>query len=113
MRSVLIYVADKARRPPSSTAYCAPAAGIAVRADQQPVQVPRGRLTCRTWSPLAAGCSNAGSRTVEIASDPPILSPGRHLAVVKLAASGYSIRIPEIARAMTSCWICSVPSKMS
>ena len=25
----------------------------------------------------------------------------------------YSIRIPEIARAMTSCWICSVPSKMS
>jgi hypothetical protein len=29
------------------------------------------------------------------------------------AASGYSIRSPLIARAMTSCWICSVPSKMS
>jgi hypothetical protein len=26
---------------------------------------------------------------------------------------GYSMRRPEIARAMTSCWICSVPSKMS
>ena len=25
----------------------------------------------------------------------------------------YSIRRPEIARPMTSCWICSVPSKMS
>jgi hypothetical protein len=25
----------------------------------------------------------------------------------------YSIRMPEIARAITSCWICSVPSKMS
>ena len=26
---------------------------------------------------------------------------------------GYSMRIPEMARLMTSCWICSVPSKMS
>jgi hypothetical protein len=25
----------------------------------------------------------------------------------------YSMRRPEMARAMTSCWICSVPSKMS
>jgi hypothetical protein len=25
----------------------------------------------------------------------------------------YSMRNPEIARLMTSCWICSVPSKMS
>jgi hypothetical protein len=25
----------------------------------------------------------------------------------------YSIRNPLIARAITSCWICSVPSKMS
>ena len=25
----------------------------------------------------------------------------------------YSIRKPEIARLITSCWICSVPSKMS
>ena len=25
----------------------------------------------------------------------------------------YSIRIPEIARLITNCWICSVPSKMS
>ncbi len=25
----------------------------------------------------------------------------------------YSIRKPEMARAITSCWICSVPSKMS
>ena len=25
----------------------------------------------------------------------------------------YSMRRPEVARAMTSCWICSVPSKMS
>jgi len=25
----------------------------------------------------------------------------------------YSIRMPEIARAITSRWICSVPSKMS
>jgi len=25
----------------------------------------------------------------------------------------YSMRRPEIARLMTSCWICSVPSKMS
>jgi hypothetical protein len=25
----------------------------------------------------------------------------------------YSMRRPLIARAMTSCWICSVPSKMS
>jgi hypothetical protein len=25
----------------------------------------------------------------------------------------YSIRIPEMAREITSCWICSVPSKMS
>ncbi len=25
----------------------------------------------------------------------------------------YSTRIPEMARLMTSCWICSVPSKMS
>jgi len=25
----------------------------------------------------------------------------------------YSIRIPEMAREMTNCWICSVPSKMS
>jgi len=30
-----------------------------------------------------------------------------------LSRVSYSIRIPEIARAMTSCWICSVPSKMS
>jgi hypothetical protein len=29
------------------------------------------------------------------------------------AASDYSIRSPLIARAITSCWICSVPSKMS
>jgi hypothetical protein len=29
------------------------------------------------------------------------------------AGSAYSIRKPEIARAITSCWICSVPSKMS
>jgi hypothetical protein len=27
--------------------------------------------------------------------------------------SRYSMRMPEMARAMTSCWICSVPSKMS
>lgn len=25
----------------------------------------------------------------------------------------YSIRRPEMAREITSCWICSVPSKMS
>ena len=25
----------------------------------------------------------------------------------------YSIRSPEMARPITSCWICSVPSKMS
>jgi hypothetical protein len=25
----------------------------------------------------------------------------------------YSMRRPEMARAITSCWICSVPSKMS
>ena len=25
----------------------------------------------------------------------------------------YTIRSPEMARLMTSCWICSVPSKMS
>ena len=28
-------------------------------------------------------------------------------------AFSYSMRRPVIARAMTSCWICSVPSKMS
>jgi hypothetical protein len=28
-------------------------------------------------------------------------------------AETYSMRIPLIARAITSCWICSVPSKMS
>jgi hypothetical protein len=27
--------------------------------------------------------------------------------------SAYSMRRPLIARAITSCWICSVPSKMS
>jgi hypothetical protein len=27
--------------------------------------------------------------------------------------AGYSMRMPDAARAMTSCWICSVPSKMS
>jgi hypothetical protein len=26
---------------------------------------------------------------------------------------GYSIRMPEMAREITNCWICSVPSKMS
>jgi hypothetical protein len=34
-------------------------------------------------------------------------------ATNETAASGYSIRNPLIARAITSCWICSVPSKMS
>ncbi|HEX5367146.1 MAG TPA: DUF1905 domain-containing protein [Acidimicrobiales bacterium] len=29
------------------------------------------------------------------------------------ARPGYSMRRPLIARAITSCWICSVPSKMS
>jgi hypothetical protein len=28
-------------------------------------------------------------------------------------AGGYSIRNPLIALAMTNCWICSVPPKMS
>jgi hypothetical protein len=29
------------------------------------------------------------------------------------AGPGYLIGMSEMARAMTSCWICSVPSKMS
>jgi len=32
---------------------------------------------------------------------------------LKTLALAYSMRIPEMARLMTSCWICSVPSKMS
>jgi hypothetical protein len=35
------------------------------------------------------------------------------LAPSERNALTYSIRSPLIARAMTSCWICSVPSKMS
>ncbi len=37
--------------------------------------------------------------------------PERQIAAI--AAESYSIRRPESARAITSRWICSVPSKMS
>ena len=43
--------------------------------------------------------------------------PFSHRPIGQTARSGgkarYSMRRPEMARAMTSCWICSVPSKMS
>jgi hypothetical protein len=41
------------------------------------------------------------------------LDPPRSGHQIALAQVSYSIRSPEIAREITSCWICSVPSKMS
>jgi hypothetical protein len=37
----------------------------------------------------------------------------KNRAVAAPARWGYSMRMPEIAREITSSWICSVPSKMS
>jgi hypothetical protein len=55
--------------------------------------------------------------------DPEIRDSQHHLSLRSPAptigapgyspARSYSMRIPEMARLMTSCWICSVPSKMS
>ena len=40
---------------------------------------------------------------------PPLTSPESR----ETAGHSYSMRIRLIAREITSCWICSVPSKMS
>src|SRR5690606_5770631 len=38
---------------------------------------------------------------------------GHDLTAASRRSLSYSIRRPEMARPITSCWICSVPSKMS
>ncbi len=38
---------------------------------------------------------------------------GEHVEFCSRNYPGYSIRMPEMAREITNCWICSVPSKMS
>jgi len=40
-------------------------------------------------------------------SEPSVVSGLRYVG------AAHSIRMPEMAREITSCWICSVPSKMS
>ena len=42
-----------------------------------------------------------------------IVAPGSIMNRPKTALQSYRICIPEIARAITSCWISAVPSKMS
>jgi len=63
----------------------------------------------------AAGTVNVGAVESTTVTVNPALLPhrSRRQDDPSEGVRGYSIRRPEIARAITSCWICSVPSKMS
>jgi hypothetical protein len=76
--------------------------GVLARVAQQQLQVNPDP---------ARALSHEMSTTTSLAI---IASPLRERVVqARDETSSYSIRKPEMARPMTSCWICSVPSKMS
>ncbi len=88
--------------PPSS---CQPGAVSGSPAPDQPGREGnRSGSRCRRQPPPRAGPGATGPDVRGETSGPvrPDGQPG-----------GYSIRRPEMAREITSCWICSVPSKMS
>jgi hypothetical protein len=70
--------------------------------------------TWRTLSALGRDLEDEDDR--EACSEGPLqvfLKPWPAAFRPVSAAQRYSMRRPEIARLITSCWICSVPSKMS
>ncbi len=59
------------------------------------------------------GASGAGSAARKPPSRRTSPSAATHKPAGQQRETRYSMRRPLMARAMTSCWICSVPSKMS
>jgi hypothetical protein len=56
----------------------------------------------------------AGTVDAAVRVSPPSAGDSHGLSAgARKPRIAYSIRRPLIARAITSCWICSVPSKMS
>ena len=62
---------------------------------------------CRDW------CTNPRSLHQAKAAERGSVVRRSNGSIRRAAGQRYSMRKPEIAREITSCWICSVPSKMS
>ena len=72
-----------------------------------------GRDTTRGYLCERVKISTLGAIVTTRRCHPPGRTGGTARQRSRCVAGCCSIRRPEMARAMTSCWICSVPSKMS
>ena len=80
------------------------------------MQLSLPRRNLRSYGPLGAGEDLADLATLAAIVARRQGCASLRTVVVEIRVSpgqGYSTRRPLIAREITSCWICSVPSKMS